>query len=77
MAWLNMMEEKFHTCRMAERKRATYFAIHREMGHEHDKEKREEERAQKCEKARRAKAAFVNGDEQALIKSKWSQVTQD
>jgi hypothetical protein len=38
MAWLNMMEEEFHTHRMEEHKRATYFAIHCEMDHEQDKE---------------------------------------
>jgi hypothetical protein len=38
MAQLNMMEE-FHACRMEEHKCAAYFAMHREMDHEQDKEK--------------------------------------
>jgi hypothetical protein len=51
MSRLNMMEE-FRTCRMEERKRAAYFVMRCEMDREHDKEK-QEERAQKHEKARR------------------------
>jgi hypothetical protein len=42
---LNMMEEEFHVCRMAERKHAAYFAMQHEMPHEEYKEKRVEERA--------------------------------
>jgi hypothetical protein len=51
MVELNMIEEEFHAHRMAECKRAAYFAMQREMKHEEYKEKREEEKAQKCEKA--------------------------
>jgi hypothetical protein len=51
MVELNMMEEEeFRARRMAERKRAAYFAIQREMAHDEYKEKREE-MAQKREKA--------------------------
>jgi hypothetical protein len=46
MVKLNMMEEEFRACR-----RASYFAMQREMDHEEYKEKREEERTQKREKA--------------------------
>jgi hypothetical protein len=53
MSRLNMMEEEFRTCRMEERKRAAYFVMRCEMDREHDKEKQEEERARKHEKARR------------------------
>jgi hypothetical protein len=45
MVKLNMIEEEFCVHRMAEHKRATYFAIQREMAHEEYKEKQEEERA--------------------------------
>jgi hypothetical protein len=48
---LNMMEEKFHACRMEERRCAAFFAKQREMDHDEYKEKREQERARKCEKA--------------------------
>jgi hypothetical protein len=51
MVELNMMEEEFHARRMAERKRAAYFAMKHEMDREEYKEKREEERARKSEKA--------------------------
>jgi hypothetical protein len=74
---LNMMEEEFCDRRMAEHKHAAYFAIHCEMDHEQDKEKREEERARKCKKACRAKGAFAHGGEQALIKDKWPHITLD
>jgi hypothetical protein len=77
MARLNMMEEEFRAHRMAEHKRATYFAIRREMDHEEDKKEREEERAQKREKAHRTKEAFARGGEQALMKGKWPRLTQD
>jgi hypothetical protein len=50
MVELNMMEEEFCARRMAERKRATYFVMQREMACEEYKEKREE-RARKREKA--------------------------
>jgi hypothetical protein len=51
MVELNMMEKEFHARRMAERKRAAYFAMQCEMAHDECKEKREEERAWKREKA--------------------------
>jgi hypothetical protein len=40
-------------------------------------EKREEERAQKHEKAHRVKEAFARGGEQVLIQGKWPHLTQD
>jgi hypothetical protein len=55
MVELNMMEEEFRACRMVERKCTAYFAMQREMAHEEYKDKQEEERAWKHEKARRAK----------------------
>jgi hypothetical protein len=57
MVELNLMEEEFHARRTAERRRAIFFARQRKMDHEEYKEKREEERAQKHEKARRANAS--------------------
>jgi hypothetical protein len=39
------------------------------------KEKRELERAQKCEKARHAKEAYAKGGERALMKGKWPRLT--
>jgi hypothetical protein len=51
MVEINMMEKEFYARRMAERKRAAYFAMQREMAHDECKEKREEERAWKREKA--------------------------
>jgi hypothetical protein len=51
MVELNMMEEKFHARRMEERMRAAFFVRQREMDREEYKEKREQERARKCEKA--------------------------
>jgi hypothetical protein len=77
MAQLNMMEEEFRACRMEERRRATYFAMRREMAHEQEKEKREDERAHKCEKARRVKEAFARGGNKVLMKGKWPRLTQD
>jgi hypothetical protein len=49
---LNMMEEEFRGYRMVERKHASYFTMKREMAHVEYKEKQEEEKAQKHEKAR-------------------------
>jgi hypothetical protein len=43
----------------------------------HNKIKREEEWAQKHEKAHHAKTAFVKDGEEALIKNKLSRLTQD
>jgi hypothetical protein len=77
MVQLNMMEEEFHACRMEEWKHAGYFAMRCEIDHEQDKEKREEERAWKHEKARHAKETFAWDGEQALIKGKWQHLTQD
>jgi hypothetical protein len=62
MVELSMMEE--------ERKRAAYFAMQREMTREEYKEKREEERALRHEKARRAKEVYARGGEKALMKGK-------
>jgi hypothetical protein len=47
------------------------------MTHEGYKEKREEERSWKHEKARRAKEAYARGGERALITRKWPRLTQD
>jgi hypothetical protein len=50
------------------------------MKHEMDREyneKREEERAGKREKARRAKEAYTKSGERALMKGKWIRLTQD
>jgi hypothetical protein len=41
------------------------------MDLEEYKEKREEERAKKSEKARRAKKVYTKGGERALMKGKW------
>jgi hypothetical protein len=51
MVELNMMEGEFHAHRMEERRHAAFFARQREMDHEEYKEKREQERAWKHEKA--------------------------
>jgi hypothetical protein len=77
MVELNMMEEEFHTHRMVERKHAAYFAMQCEMAREEYKEKRDEERAQKREKAQRAKEAHARGSERKLMKGKWPHLTQD
>jgi hypothetical protein len=77
MVELNMMEEEFRGHRMAERKRATYFVMKCEMAREEYKERREEERARKCEKARRAKETYAKGGERELMKAKWPRLTQD
>jgi hypothetical protein len=61
---------------MEERRCTTYFAMQREMDHKEYKEKQEEERAWKCEKARRAKEAYARGGEKAHIKDKWPRPTQ-
>jgi hypothetical protein len=70
MIELNMMEKEFHAHRMAEHKHAAYFAMKHEMGREEYKEKREEERAQKHEKARRVKEAYAKDGERVLMKGK-------
>jgi hypothetical protein len=77
MVELNLMEEEFHARRMAERRRAVFFARQREMDREEYKEKREEERARNHEKARCVKEAYERGGEKALVKGKWARLTQD
>jgi hypothetical protein len=77
MVDLNMMEEEFRARRMEERRRAAFFARQREMGREEYKEKREQKRAHKHEKARRAKKAYERGGDEALRKAKWPSLTQD
>jgi hypothetical protein len=77
MVELNLMEEEFHARRTAEHRRAIFFGSQREMDREEYKEKREEERARKHEKARCAKAAYERGGEKALVKGKWARLTQD
>jgi hypothetical protein len=47
MVKLNLMEEEICICRIAERRRAIFFARQREMDREEYKEKREEERVRK------------------------------
>jgi hypothetical protein len=77
MVELNMMEEEFRARRMAKHKRAAYFAMKHEMDREEYKEKQEEERARKREKARCVKEVNAKGGERALIKGKWPRLTQD
>jgi hypothetical protein len=77
MVELNLMEEEFCARRTAERRRAANFAIQHEMDREEYKEKREEERARKHEKARRVKETYERGGEKALMKGKWPRLTQD
>jgi hypothetical protein len=66
MMELNMMEE-FCARRMEERRCAAYFAMQREIDREEYKEKREDVRARKHEKARCAKEAYAKGGEKMLI----------
>jgi hypothetical protein len=75
MVELNMMEEEYRARRMEERRRAAYFAMQCEMDREEYKENREEERAWKHDKARRAKEAYGRGGEKALMKGKWPHLT--
>jgi hypothetical protein len=77
MVDLNMMEEEFRAHRMAEHNHAACFAMQREMACEEYKEKREEERARNCEKARLAKEAYARGGERALMMGKWPRLNQD
>jgi hypothetical protein len=77
MVELNMMEGEFRARRMAEHNHAAYFAMQHEMARDEYKEKREEERAQKREKARCVKEACAKGGERVLMKEKWSRLTQD
>jgi hypothetical protein len=62
MVKLNMMEEEFRARRMEECRRA-YFVMKREMDREEYREKWEEERTRKREKAWRAKEAYDRGGE--------------
>jgi hypothetical protein len=77
MVEINLMEEEFHARRTMKRRRAIFFARQREIDREEYKEKQEEERARKHEKARRAKEAYERGGEKALVKGKWTRLTQD
>jgi hypothetical protein len=47
------------------------------MDREEYKEKQEQERAHKREKARRVKEAYERGGDEALRKAKWPSLTQD
>jgi hypothetical protein len=51
MVELNLMEEEFRARRTEEHRHVVFFASQREMDREEYKEKREEERARKREKA--------------------------
>jgi hypothetical protein len=63
---------------MAELKHDASFSIRHEMEPEQDKEKLEEERARKREKACHGKVAFLKDGEHVLIKGKWPRrITQD
>jgi hypothetical protein len=77
MVELNLMDEEFHARRTAEHRHVVFFASQREMDREEYKERQEEERARKREKARRAMAAYERGGEKALVKGKWARLTQD
>jgi hypothetical protein len=77
MVELNMMEEEFRAHRLEECSHAAFFARQHEMDHDEYKGKREEERAQKREKARHAKEAYERGGEKVLMKGKWPHLTQD
>jgi hypothetical protein len=70
MVELNLMEEEFRACRMAERRHDAYFAMQREIDRDEYKEKREQERTRKRERARRAKEAYEQGGEEALRRAK-------
>jgi hypothetical protein len=76
MVELNLMEE-FRARRTAECRRVANFAMQREMDRKEYKEKWEVERARKREKAWRAKEAYERGGEKALMKGKWTHLTQD
>jgi hypothetical protein len=47
------------------------------MDRDEYKEKREQERAQKCERARWGKEAYERGGEEAIRRAKWPRLTQD
>jgi hypothetical protein len=77
MVELNMMEEELCAHRMEECRHVTFFPTHREMDREEYKEKREQEKACKREKARRVKKVYERGGDEALRKAKWPSLTQD
>jgi hypothetical protein len=77
MVELNLMEEEFCARRMAEHRRDTYFVMQREIDRDEYKEKREQERAWKRERAQRAKEAYERGGEEAPRRAKWPRLTQD
>jgi hypothetical protein len=62
---------------MEERRHAAFFAKQREKDHDEYKEKREQERAHKREKAQCAKEAYERGGDEVLKKAKWPSLTQD
>jgi hypothetical protein len=70
MVELNMMDEEFCACRIIERKCAAYFVMKCEMDGDAYKEKQEDERARKREKARHVKEAYAKGGKRALMKAK-------
>jgi hypothetical protein len=74
MVEINMGEE-FCARRIAERKHVGYFVMKREMAREEYKEKREEQRIRKCEKARCVKEVYARGGDRALITCKWHRLT--
>jgi hypothetical protein len=67
MVELNLIKEEFCACRMKEHKRTAYFAMQHEMDHEEYKEKWEEERAWKREKAQCVKETYARGGEKELM----------
>jgi hypothetical protein len=77
MVELNLIDEEFHPRRMVERRRDAYFAMQREMDCDEYKEKGEQARARKRERARRVKEAYERGGEKALRRAKWPTLTQD
>jgi hypothetical protein len=62
---------------MEECRRAAFFARQHEMDCEEYKEKREQERSHKREKARCAKETYERGGDEGLRKAKWASLTQD
>jgi hypothetical protein len=75
MVELNLMEDEFYARRMAECRHDTYFIMQREMGCDEYKEKQEQERAWKRERARWAKEVYKRGGEEALRRAKWPGLT--
>ena len=72
----NIMYNEFRDRRMVEVRVDAYRQMHREVDCELEKEKREKERERKHEKARRTKATYAKGGEEALNKGKWQRLTQ-